>query len=507
MKYRLYEFVSFLLNLPKNYFMRIIFLFCFFFASFVSLSQSYKISGSVSGLNNDSVILAYYFGGKQYAVDTAASNEGKFVFQGKKQLGGGMYMVVLPDQKYFDIIISEQVFSFSTNLNSLIEDMQFKNSKENPPLYEYLNFISQKQKEVSILREKENSSNNDQEKQTITKQIQSIDQEVKDYQKLFEEKYSDRFFTKIVKATKEPIIPDPPKELTKEQQQKFQFEYYKEHFFDNIDFSDKRMLRTPIFFSKMDTYLNKLTMQHPDSISKSADVLVNLSRSNKDIFQYVVSYITSTYERSKIMGMDAVFVHMVENYYMNGEADWIDAKQLKKIEERAEKIAPNLIGRPAPPFLNQIGMPFMKDENDIVRRMYDIESDYTLLMFYSPDCGHCKKEVPKVKKVLDSLKTPRFLSNHKVVDITAYAVQTEFDKEAWKDFIKKNELNDWINVTDIQKDPEGNPAASSNWRDEYDIYSTPVIYLLDKKKRILAKRISYDQIAKIISRIEDNIQK
>ena len=146
MKYRLYEFVSFLLNLPKNYFMRIIFLFCFFFASFVSLSQSYKISGSVSGLNNDSVILAYYFGGKQYAVDTAASNEGKFVFQGKKQLGGGMYMVVLPDQKYFDIIISEQVFSFSTNLNSLIEDMQFKNSKENPPLYEYLNFISQKKK-------------------------------------------------------------------------------------------------------------------------------------------------------------------------------------------------------------------------------------------------------------------------------------------------------------------------------------------------------------------------
>ena len=45
------------------------------------------------------------------------------------------------------------------------------------------------------------------------------------------------------------------------------------------------------------------------------------------------------------MGMDAVFVHMVENYYMTGEAYWVEEDQLKKIEERAEKIAPNLIGR------------------------------------------------------------------------------------------------------------------------------------------------------------------
>jgi hypothetical protein len=104
-----------------------------------------------------------------------------------------------------------------------------------------------------------------------------------------------------------------------------------------VDFTDERILKTPIFFNKMDTYLNKLTVQHPDSISQSADVMAILSRQNKDIFQYVVSYITSTYERSKIMGMDAIFVHMVENYYMTGEADWVKEKQLEKIEERAEK--------------------------------------------------------------------------------------------------------------------------------------------------------------------------
>ncbi len=464
---------------------------------------SYKINGHITGLQDTSVILAYYFGGKQYASDTAFSKNGKIVFSGEKELSGGMYMVVLPNQQYFDIVISEQRFSFSTNINSLVKSMTFTNSKENTPFYKYLNFITEKQREVTPLREKEKIAS-EKEKKQIQEKILKIDTEVKNFKNKFENNYSEIFFTKILKATTDPIIPNAPDTMDKQEKQLFQFKYYKDHYWENMDFTDERMLKTPIFFSKMDTYLNKLTIQDPDSIKKSADVLVALSRQNQDIFQYVVSYITSTYERSKIMGMDAVFVHMVENYYMTGEADWVEEDQLQKIEERAEKIAPNLIGRPAPPFLNQLGMPFMKDTNGVIHRLYDIESEYTLLIFFGPDCGHCKKELPRVKKVVDSLiASPKFLSPHKPIDIKVYSVQTEFDKKKWKEFIVNQEIGDWINVGDIQQDPDGNPAASSNWRDEYDIYSTPVIYLLDKDKKILAKRIDYKQISKVIKRLEE----
>ena len=466
--------------------------------------NGYKIEGYVDGLQDTSVILAYYFGGKQYATDTANSISGSFTFIGEKKLPGGMYLVVLPNQQYFDIVISEQHFSFTTDIKSPIEKMKFKNSVENSPFYEYLNFITKKQKEVTPLRELEKNVP-EVEKNQIKEKILKIDSEVKNFKNTFEKKYSNIFFTKILKATTEPIIPEAPDTMNTQEKQIFQFNYYKDNYWNNIDFTDSRMLRTPIFFNKMDTYLNKLTIQDPDSIKKSADVIVKNSKNNKDIFEYVVSYITSTYERSKIMGMDAVFVHMVENYYMTGEVDWVDEKQLNKIEERAEKIAPNLIGRPAPPFINQIGYPFMKNENDEIKRLYDINSKYTLLIFYSPDCGHCKKVVPKVKIVIDSLSSKPSLQNlkHKQIDISVYAVQTEFDKEAWIKLIKEFELEDWTNVCDIQTDPDGNPAASSNWRDEYDIYSTPVIYLLDQNKKILAKRIDYKQIAKVISRLEE----
>jgi thiol-disulfide isomerase/thioredoxin len=170
---------------------------------------------------------------------------------------------------------------------------------------------------------------------------------------------------------------------------------------------------------------------------------------------------------------------------------------LVKIADRAQKIAPNLIGREASEFLDFYGRPFMKDTLGKTHTLQEIKADYSLVVFYGPTCGHCKKEIPRIKNELDSLIGTG-------VNIKTFAVATEFDKAEWKKFINTKKIGDWINVADINHDEEGNPVASSDWRDKYDIYSTPVLYLLDKDKKIIAKRISYKQITEIIGRIEGN---
>ena len=135
----------------KNFLFVLYFIYCL---SLSAQSSKYKIEGEISGIEDTEIILAYYFGGKQYAKDTALSKNGKFIFTGDEKLDGGMYLIVLPDQKWFDIIISEQKFSFKTSLNNLIGDMSFTNSKENTPFYKYLNYINLKQQEVAPIREK-----------------------------------------------------------------------------------------------------------------------------------------------------------------------------------------------------------------------------------------------------------------------------------------------------------------------------------------------------------------
>ena len=456
--------------------------------------SGYKISGEVVGLQDSTVMLAYYFGGKQYATDTARVVNGKFTFIGDKELKGGMYLIVLSEQQYFDIIISDTYFSFKTDINDLVGAMSFKNSVENPPFYKYLTFISEMQKEVTPIREE--LENAEEERKIILQEsVSKIDNKVKTFRANFIKNNSNKFFSKIVQATTEIEIPESPLDSTGKPDKTFPYKFYKKHFWDYIDFSDERMLRTPIFYNKMDQYLEKLTAKHPDSINVSADILINYARANDKIFQYVVSYITSTYERSKIMGMDAVFVHMVETYYITNQCDWVDSTQLVKITDRAQKIAPNLIGRKASEFLDFYGRPFMKDVDEKLHTLQEVNSKYTLLVFFGPTCGHCKKELPKIKHTLDSLLSIS-------IDIKTFAVATEFDKGEWEKFINDQNINDWINVADINHDDEGNPVASSDWRDKYDIYSTPVIYLLDKDKKILAKRISHKQIAEIVGRLE-----
>ena len=53
-------------------------------------NSGYKITGAITGLQDSTVMLAYYFGGKQYATDTAVVTNGEFTFEGEKELKGGM---------------------------------------------------------------------------------------------------------------------------------------------------------------------------------------------------------------------------------------------------------------------------------------------------------------------------------------------------------------------------------------------------------------------------------
>jgi len=277
----------------------------------------------------------------------------------------------------------------------------------------------------------------------------------------------------------EPEVPEPPRDANGViTDSSFQFKYFKSHFFDNVDFSDERLLRSPILQSKIKTYTQQLTVPLPDSLIQAIDTIIIKARANKEVFKYCVATLANFYETSNIMGYDKIFVHIAEKYYLTKEAFWADSALQAKILERVMKIKPNILGVPA----YDIHMP---DTALKIHKLYDVKAKYTILVFWDPTCSHCKTEIPKLSHYYDSVKVSK--------NIEVFSVGIESDIELWKKFIRDNKLK-WINVSDLYN--------NTNFRNYYDIYSTPVIYLLDEKKNIIAKRLDTDKVRDFIENEE-----
>jgi len=443
----------------------------------------YQIIVQIPTMKDSTCYLARYYGDKQYILDTVKSDaQGIAVFEGKTKLAGGIYLFVYPDKHYFEMIVDkEQFFSMETSWADPIGDMKVKGSIDNQLFYDYLHNAISIQKSTSELQTKLSAAKTKSDSSSIIDQLKGLDQKMTQSRDDYVKAHPETFLAKVFTTMKEPDVPkEIPTLPNGKKDSTYAYYYYRNHFFDNVDFCDNRLLRTPIFGAKLNKYMDDLTPKVVDSINDACDFLVNKAKCDSEMYRYVVWWLTYTHETSKIMGMDAVFVHMVENYYMNGKAWWVDTATLNKMVDRARKIAPNVIGNTAPEIA-------LKDSSGKWQILSKVPAKYTILLFWDPDCGHCQKEVPKLKAAYDSLRTAG-------IDVKVYAIDIEIDTAKWKKFIRGHELGDWINVNDVQH--------QSNFRQLYDIYSTPVIYILDKDKKIRAKRIGPEQIQDVIYHLE-----
>ena len=441
--------------------------------------QGCNIKITSKGLKEGSMcLLACYYGDKNYIKDSAKANaKGEVIFAAAEKYPQGIYLFVPPSKKYFDFVMDVgQNFSLETDTVDYIKHMKVKGSDENKFFYDYQIFMMSKQKQIEPLREQYNLiKNNKDSAKIVSDKISVIDKEVIDYKLSFIKNNPKTFVSQLFKAMEEPVIPEAPILANGKKDSTFAYRYYKTHFFDNIDFSDDRLLKTPIFQNKVKQYLDKLTPQTPDSIAISTDILIEKGRANEEVFKYLVNWITYNYESSKIMGMDAVFVHIVERYHAKQQTPWIDSTQLYKVVNRAYTLKPLLIGKktPAITMLDTLG----KEVS-----LYDVKAKYTVLIFWDHGCGHCKKEMPKLVELHKKLKEK---------GVQVYAVETEDNPKEWKKFIRENEMQ----FTNVYQPDQYKRAVTKKI---YDIYSTPVIYLLDENKIIKAKRIDAEQLSNLI---------
>lgn len=465
-------------------------------------AQEYSYKFKINGIADTTIYMANYYGKKQYYNDTAEVNaKGEFVFEGNKPKKGGIYTVIMPDKKSFlEVVINnESSFSVEADLTDLVGTAKFKGSKENAAFYEYLKYVTNLQKTAEPLRLQIEAAEGT-EKETLLAKQKEMQEEAEAFRADFIKRNEGLFATTVLALSKDPEVPAEAPEGYDAADSTWSYKWFKDHYLDGVDFKDERLLRTPVLHRKMDYYLSKLTPQIPDSVCNALDHLISLSGDTGLVFKYIVQYSTNKYERSKVMGMDAVFVCMAEKYYVPGKANWIDSTQYADIKESYEVRKNLILGVKASDII-------LLDTAGQWRGLYDLDAKYTVLVFWDPNCGHCKKEIPKLARDYEKWK-------EEGRDIEVFSVSTEFENEDWLKFVKKNNLT-FPNVSD---NPEVNENAwkyiqsgkttlnSLNFRDYWDIYSTPQFYLLDKDKVIIAKRLTSDQIIDFIEGYEKRFQ-
>lgn len=440
--------------------------------------RDYSIKFKINGLKDTTCLIAYYYSSGTYIKDTLkVDGSGRCTYKAPADLPKGLYVFVINDKIYFDFVVNnDHKFSMETTKTDPVNKMIIKDSPENDLFYQYLRYNRDKFDEVNELEKKSKLAAG--QKDTLkmnSASIEKINKELIAFKLGLVAKFPDSFTALMINAMKEPEVPEIPTLSNGRPDSTFAYRYYKAHFWDGTDFTDDRLLRTPVFHNKLKKYFETVVVQNPDSVIREVDTLIEKSRPNPEMFKYLIWFSTYRYENPEFMGFDKVFIHLVDKYYITGQTTWITKTVNENIIKKANKIRPLLIGQTAP---NMI----MQDTSLKLVSMHSINADILMLLFWDPECGHCEKEIPIIKEFYDL--------NKEKYKFEVFAVCSDTSLVKWKNAIKKKKMT-WINV-------DGPRTLTADYHELYDIISTPVIYLLNRKKEIIAKRLPAEKVATFI---------
>ncbi len=491
------------------------FIFCC--SSFYATAQTgYEITIDLKNCNDSLAYLTFYRFDKTLIKDTCTTiKDGRIVFKGKKKLDKGIYSLVGQQKTIlFDFFIDDdtQKLELKSEMGfNLNKDLTAVNSVRENEFFKYLKFLGDQNRAFMEYKQRVVLANKKDTLALNKKQIE-LEQSIVDYEENFIAQHKGSYIADVINLKMEKGLRNVPNAPNGRPDSTAVYAYYKKNFWRNVDFKDDAMMRNPFLFSKIRTYFDKVVVTHPDSVSVEIDRILLKTKPESLMYKLLLAHFTYTYETSKIMGFDKVFVHLSDKYFKTGKAVGIydDEDVVQRIIKRADKLRPLLVGATALDLSmiraedfgkfkamgfedaknsDEMTKVFYKNVNEINRmfvKLSDVKAEYTVLVFWDVDCGHCQKEIPLLVKAYNELIQEK-------KDVKVYSVYMQHEGDKYLKYIADNKLP-FMNVYD--------GAHYNNAIEKYDVYSTPVIYILDKNKVIKAKRIEAANVKTIIKALE-----
>ncbi|GHV07688.1 hypothetical protein FACS1894160_0690 [Bacteroidia bacterium] len=268
------------------------------------------------------------------------------------------------------------------------------------------------------------------------------------------------------------VLPEIPAALTASKERA---NYLLSHYWDNFDFKDTTYIHLPDITEQ--AFVNYIDLlPHADKQFAAASIQNLMRKAEKEPTGVVLRYFLTTaesylYDPNSPMRNEDLYIPVAQ-YITLSNSPLLTLAEKAPAEHHLKMMLKNRVGEKATDF--SYTLPSGK-----TGRMYAINSEYTLLLFYNPDCHACAETISALaaSEMLQSLQ-----KNGRLKILAFYPDKDlEIWKKKWADIPAE-----WINSCDK------NTTVTD--RQLYDLKAIPTIYLLDRNKTVILKDADLRQI-------------
>ncbi|MEI7726166.1 MAG: redoxin domain-containing protein [Bacteroidota bacterium] len=419
------------------------------------------INGTIMRYDGKKIFLLSIFGEKTKTIDSTTTDAtGHFTFTIINRLPG-MYRVLWTKDGSVDLVWNQEDVKFITSSKNPEDSLQIISSLENKinQTYSKLDRINQ-QKLQLLMPVVDFYPVKDAFYSSVTKELEFTQKAQQYYLDSLVKLYPNSFAVRVAKVYQTPFIPAG---LNKDER----ITFLKQHYFDRVDFSDTALLRSMVFVNKAIAYLsiysnNRMPQKQLEAeFIKAVTLMLSAASVNPVIYKFWLDYLVGGFDKYHF---DEVITYIADNFQDPSSCE--DQTRKSALQKKLDTFKKISLGKIAPDLVvpDVAGKPV---------NLSGINSEYTLVVFYATTCPHCVSMTPRLKELYDKQQPKRF-------EVMSVSIDTS--RADWTAFIKEQKLK-WINVSDLR-------GFNGKSADDYNIYATPTMFLLDREKKILSKPIS-----------------
>lgn len=240
--------------------------------------------------------------------------------------------------------------------------------------------------------------------------------------------------------------------------------YLVKHYWNNFDFTDTAYIHFPdITEQAMVNFIDIFPLVEDETVYNAINHTLILAEQKSEMQAYFLElYKKYLHDPNSPLRNEDYYIPVL-NYILS--STHLDKATISKAQYLLDLIKKNRVGDKA----TDITYTLMTGKKGT---LYQLNTDFIILMFYNPDCHTCSETI-------DYLKMTTLINNLlKEKRLSILAFYPDADLAVWKKYSTDIPTN-WINGYDERQTVENNKL--------YDLKAIPTLYLLDKNKNVLLK--------------------